>query len=96
MISFFEGFCRSLFCRLLCPSYDVHLHGRTYRRRGYVNVVEPMGLIAETGEVVPLIQRARQDRIVLLAFPRFKYHLASSYRRAATGVASRDLVPDQS
>lgn len=57
--------------------------GLCFRRRGYVNVVEPMGLVAGTGDVVQLGARARQNRLFCCAPCRAEYHLASTYRRAA-------------
>ena len=60
-------------------------------RRGYVNVVDPIGLVVDSGEVVTLHARSRQRRRLFIgAAPfRLKYHLASTYRNAAGKLTSR-------
>jgi len=64
--------------------------GLFFCRRGYVSVVEPIGLVVGSGDVVELQARARQQRrLFFTAAPfRTKYHMANNYRNATGKLTS--------
>lgn len=64
--------------------------GVFFWRRGYVNAIEPIGLV-DSGEVSSLHARTRQRRRLFLGKApfRFKYHLASTYRTASAELTRR-------
>jgi len=64
--------------------------GLIFARRGYVNVVNPVGLVAGSGEVVTLQARAQQRRRLFggVAPSRVKYHMAGNYKTATAYLTS--------